>query len=192
MFIAPVYGYSNSSKNVAFRQTPNIVNSMSMALSSDTFVKSQNNLATAKQDPLYVPSTRKWGSYTVIARGNGFAAKTITVEPKQKLSYQSHDHRAEHWVVASGEATVYHGVQAKDLAKKYNTTVDKLKLPEQELIKNLKKDKYTKGASVDLALDEVHSLQNESDKPLTIIELQMGDILKEEDIYRFADMYGRS
>lgn len=42
------------------------------------------------------------------------------------------------------------------------------------------------------AIGEVRPLQNESDKPLTIIELQMGTILKEEDIYRFADMYGRS
>ena len=42
-----------------------------------------------------------------------------------------------------------------------------------------------------MAVEEKHSLQNPYDEPLKILEIQKGDILDEEDIVRFEDMYGR-
>ena len=42
---------------------------------------------------------RPWGFYTVLAQGEGFLTKLIQVNPGQKLSVQSHNHRSEHWVV---------------------------------------------------------------------------------------------
>jgi len=107
---------------------------------------------------------RPWGSYTCIASGEGFLTKKIHVNPGQKLSIQSHNHRAEHWVVAYGEATVLKG---------------------EELLK------LSVGQSVDIAIGEKHSLQNLSNDDLEIIELQQGDILSEDDIIRYEDMYGR-
>ena len=107
---------------------------------------------------------RPWGFYTVIASGEGFLTKKIHVNPHQKLSLQSHNHRAEHWVVALGTATVQKG--------------------EDMLTLNV-------GQSVDIAIGEKHSLQNLSDEDVEIIELQQGSILLEEDIIRYSDMYGR-
>lgn len=107
---------------------------------------------------------RPWGFYTVIAQGEGYLAKKIHVNPGQKLSLQSHNHRAEHWVVAFGTATVVKGDSVLTL---------------------------TAGQSVDLAIGEKHSLQNMSADDVEIIELQKGDILSEDDIVRYEDMYGR-
>ena len=107
---------------------------------------------------------RPWGFYTVIAQGTGFQSKIIHVNPKQKLSLQSHNHRSEHWVVLSGTAKVVLG--------------------SRELILNA-------GHSVDIPLKAIHSLQNPYDEPVEVIEVQKGDILIEEDIIRYEDMYGR-
>ena len=107
---------------------------------------------------------RPWGFYTVIASGEGFLTKKIHVNPHQKLSLQSHNHRAEHWVVALGTATVQKGEEMLTLKV---------------------------GQSVDIAIGEKHSLQNLSDDDVEIIELQQGSILLEEDIIRYSDMYGR-
>lgn len=49
--------------------------------------------------------TRPWGSWQVLDEGDGFKVKRITVKPGARLSYQTHEHRAEHWVVAKGRAT---------------------------------------------------------------------------------------
>ena len=44
---------------------------------------------------------------------------------------------------------------------------------------------------IDIDIEEKHSLQNPYDEPLKILEVQKGDILDENDIVRFEDMYGR-
>ncbi len=107
---------------------------------------------------------RPWGFYTVIAQGKGFITKIIHVNQGQKLSVQSHNHRSEHWVVLSGTALV--------------------KLDSEEHI-------LKPGHSVDIPVKAIHSLQNPYDEDLEIIEVQKGDILLEEDIIRYEDMYGR-
>ena len=80
------------------------------------------------------------------------------------MSVQSHNHRSEHWVVLSGTALV--------------------KLDSEEHI-------LKPGHSVDIPVKAIHSLQNPYDEDLEIIEVQKGDILLEEDIIRYEDMYGR-
>ena len=107
---------------------------------------------------------RPWGYYTVLAQGDGFLTKLIQVNPGQKLSVQSHNHRSEHWVVLSGTAKVV--------------------LEGKELI-------LSPGHSVDIAVKAIHSLQNPYKENLQIIEVQKGDLLVEEDIVRYEDMYGR-
>lgn len=107
---------------------------------------------------------RPWGFYTVIAEGKGFISKIIHVNPGQKLSVQSHNHRSEHWVVLTGMAKVV--------------------LESKEHI-------LSPGHSVDIAVKEIHSLQNPFEEDLEIIEVQKGDILSEDDIIRYEDMYGR-
>ena len=107
---------------------------------------------------------RPWGGYRVIAQGKGYAAKVIHVNSGQKLSVQSHNHRSEHWVVACGSAKVL--------------------LNDKEIILNV-------GQSIDIPVKAVHSLENPSDKDLEVIELQMGEIISEDDIIRYSDIYGR-
>ena len=107
---------------------------------------------------------RPWGFYTVLTQGKGFLTKIIHVNPAQRLSVQSHEHRSEHWVVLSGTA--------------------KILLDNQEYILN-------KGQSIDIPLKSIHSLENTQDVDLEIIEVQLGDLLLEDDIIRYEDIYGR-
>lgn len=107
---------------------------------------------------------RPWGFYTVLAQGEGFLTKLIHVNAGQKLSVQSHNHRSEHWVVLSGVAKVV--LEGKDHI-------------------------LSPGHSVDIAVKEIHSLQNPYETDLEIVEVQKGDLLIEEDIVRYEDMYGR-
>ena len=123
-------------------------------------LKKQNDNTHLVHKTVYRP----WGYYTVLAQGNGFLSKIIQVNPGQKLSVQSHNHRSEHWVVLEGTAKVV--------------------LEGKELI-------LSPGHSVDIPVKAIHSLQNPYETNLKIIEAQMGDLLIEEDIIRYEDMYGR-
>lgn len=123
-------------------------------------LKEQNDNTHLVHKTVYRP----WGFYTVIAQGKGFITKIIHVNPGQKLSLQSHNHRSEHWVVLSGMALVK--LDGKDYT-------------------------LSPGHSVDIPVKAIHSLQNPYDEDLEIIEVQKGEILLEEDIIRYEDMYGR-
>lgn len=107
---------------------------------------------------------RPWGKYDLIDRGDNFQVKRITVNPKAKLSLQMHRHRAEHWVVVSGSAKVTKG-----------DTV------------------FTLGAneSCFIPIGTTHALENPTEQPLEIIEVQSGSYLGEDDIVRYEDIYGR-
>ena len=47
---------------------------------------------------------RPWGSWHVLDEGPGYKVKRVVVAPQQRLSYQTHEQRAEHWVVVQGTA----------------------------------------------------------------------------------------
>ena len=121
-------------------------------------------METKNVQELNVEYHRPWGHYIIIAQGEGFQTKIITVHPQQKLSVQSHNHRSEHWVVLSGTAKVV--------------------LEGQDYI-------LSRGHSIDIPVKAIHSLQNPYDKDIQVIEVQMGDDLSEEDIIRYEDIYGR-
>ncbi len=107
---------------------------------------------------------RPWGWYDSIESGVNFQVKRLHVKPGAKLSLQSHQKRAEHWVVISGAATVTNG-----------------------------KNKFilNKGGSTYIPIGVKHSLENKCDESLEIIEVQSGIYLGEDDIVRFEDIYGR-
>jgi mannose-1-phosphate guanylyltransferase/mannose-6-phosphate isomerase len=107
---------------------------------------------------------RPWGSYESLVNSRRFQVKRIVVNPGQQLSLQMHHHRAEHWVVVSGTATV--------------TCDDKECL--------LSEDQSTY-----IPLGHRHRLANPGVIPLEIIEVQTGSYLGEDDIVRFEDVYGR-
>jgi mannose-1-phosphate guanylyltransferase / mannose-6-phosphate isomerase len=108
---------------------------------------------------------RPWGFYERLILGDRFQVKRIVVSPGCKLSLQKHHHRAEHWVVVNGTAIV-----TRD-----NET---LLIRENE--------------SIYLPLGCVHRLDNPGKIPLTLIEVQSGAYLGEDDIVRLDDIYNRS
>ena len=107
---------------------------------------------------------RPWGYYEGLDAGPAFQVKRLGVNPGASLSLQLHHHRAEHWVVVSGVATVTVGEKVFDL---------------------------NPNESCYIPLETRHRLQNLTEEPLEIIEVQSGSYLGEDDIVRFEDNYGR-
>ena len=55
-----------------------------------------------------------------------------------------------------------------------------------------KKNFYKKtNENIFIPLGAIHRIQNPFKKPVKIIEVQVGSILKESDIVRYEDVYGR-
>jgi mannose-1-phosphate guanylyltransferase/mannose-6-phosphate isomerase len=108
---------------------------------------------------------RPWGFYETLILGERFQVKRIVVLPGAKLSLQKHFHRAEHWVVVAGSALVTRDAEV-------------------HLIRE--------NESLYLPLGCVHRMENPGKIPLTLIEVQSGSYLGEDDIVRYEDTYGRS
>ena len=97
--------------------------------------------------------------------GDNFLIKELQVNSKGVLSLQKHFHRSEHWVVTQGKPKI-------TLNKK-----NSLKKPYETIF-------IPQGA--------IHRIQNPNKKPVKIMEAQLGSILKETDIVRYEDVYGRA
>ena len=108
---------------------------------------------------------RPWGWYDSIDAGPRFQVKRIVVKPGASLSLQLHHHRAEHWIVVSGTALVTRGEETFMVAENESTYIP---------------------------LGTKHRLENPGHMPLEMIEVQSGSYLGEDDIVRFADVYGRT
>ncbi|MGA1072404.1 MAG: mannose-1-phosphate guanylyltransferase/mannose-6-phosphate isomerase [Pseudohongiellaceae bacterium] len=107
---------------------------------------------------------RPWGSFESLASGQGFQVKRIVVNPRSSLSLQSHQHRAEHWVMLAGVGRVECDEKVIDLQPNESTFIPK---------------------------GSKHRLSNLGDAPIELIEVQVGDYLGEDDIERYEDNYGR-
>lgn len=108
---------------------------------------------------------RPWGAWYVLDEGPGYKVKRIDVSPHSRLSYQTHEHRAEHWVVVVGKATCVIDGETVTAGP---------------------------GESLDIAIGQAHRIGNDQDEPLSIIEVQKGDYLGEDDITRLEDDFGRA
>ena len=108
---------------------------------------------------------RPWGGYTNLYKGNNFLIKELFIKPKGILSLQKHFHRSEHWVITKGNPKIV--LNKKFYFKKKNDTIF-----------------IPKGA--------IHRIQNPDKKLAKVMEAQLGSILKESDIVRFEDIYGRA
>jgi mannose-6-phosphate isomerase len=107
---------------------------------------------------------RPWGSWHVIDVSHGYKIKRIHVNPGCRLSYQTHEHRSEHWVVVFGIATC---------------TIDGAVTVAHP------------GESVDVPQGAKHRLANEHEQELVVVEVQRGAYTGEDDICRIEDDYGR-
>lgn len=108
---------------------------------------------------------KPWGSYTVLDQKDGYLLKRIDILPGERLSLQSHQHRSEHWVVTAGRAEVQCDDKTFILEANQATFIPK---------------------------GSRHRLSNVGDTLLVLIETQIGDILDENDITRYNDLYGRA
>ena len=107
---------------------------------------------------------RPWGRYVNLFNGKGFLVKELYIKPKGILSLQKHYHREEYWMITEGTPKI-----------------------------TVNKDVFFKKPfeSVFIPLKAIHRIENTFNVPVKIIEVQTGSILKETDIVRYQDAYGR-
>lgn len=108
---------------------------------------------------------RPWGTYLVLDDEPGHKVKRISVDAGKRLSYQFHEHRAEHWFVTSGRAVV---------------TLDGVDIA------------LCPGDAIDVPRRAKHRIENPGPDPLIFVEVQYGDYFGEDDIIRIDDDYGRA
>tara|TARA_Y100000590_G_scaffold279773_1_gene314254 strand:+ start:1253 stop:2458 length:1206 start_codon:yes stop_codon:yes gene_type:complete len=107
---------------------------------------------------------RPWGKYTNLFNGKGFLVKELVINPKSAISLQKHHHRSEHWTIISGKPKIT--LNKKKFYKKVNETAF-----------------VPKGT--------IHRIENPFNSAVKIMEIQTGSLLKETDIVRYKDIYGR-
>ena len=107
---------------------------------------------------------RPWGRYVNLFEGKNFLVKELIVNSKSSISLQKHHHRSEHWMVTQGKPRI---------------TVNKKKFFKKE------------NDSIFIPAGTIHRIENLYKKPVKIMEAQIGPILKESDIVRYKDIYGR-
>ena len=105
-----------------------------------------------------------WGFHNLIIDNKSYKVKILSINPTSQLSMQKHQHREEHWIVVKGRGEVEVDGKIKAL-----NTGEYIKIPKKSL----------------------HSVKNTSSENMVIIEVQLGEILKESDIERISDLYGR-
>ena len=170
----------DSEKNFYFSDTKKVI--ASIGLKDYIIVDTNDALLIAKKgetqkvkdivktlknkDILELPNIvhRPWGSFEILIEDSGYKVKKIVVKPGKRLSLQKHFHRNEHWIVVSGTAEVEVG--------------------ENKFILRSNESTYIK-------MGEKHRLSNPGKIPLVIIEVQVGEYTKEDDIVRLEDDFKR-
>ena len=108
---------------------------------------------------------RPWGGYDVIDEGYSYKVKNIFVNPGSSISLQYHKHRVEHWIVIRGIAEILCGEEVFQLCENESTFIPK---------------------------ETNHRLTNIGENILQILEVQSGEYLGEDDIFRLEDSFGRA
>ena len=107
---------------------------------------------------------RPWGTWEVLETGDPYAVKKIRVFPGELLSYQVHQHRAEHWILVAGQGVV---------------------------TLNDRQINVSANDHLHIAIGDHHRIANPGKEILEFIEVQQGDLLDENDITRLEDPYNR-
>ena len=107
---------------------------------------------------------KPWGTYQILEKQKNYLIKIIIVQPGEKLSLQSHEHRSEHWTIVEGVANI--------------TINDSKKI-------------LNSNESIFIPVKAKHRIENNQNNVLKIIEIQYGSNLSEDDIIRYEDIYNR-
>ena len=107
---------------------------------------------------------RPWGKYINLFSGKGFLLKELIINPKSSISLQKHLYRSERWTIISGQPKI-----------------------------TINKNKFFKNPneSVFIPRGAIHRIENPFNESVQIVEVQTGSVLKETDITRYKDIYGR-
>lgn len=109
--------------------------------------------------------SRPWGRWVVLDVAPCLVVKKLIVEPGKRTSLQRHKGRSERWISMEGIACVQQENERFFLHP---------------------------GEGVLIPQDCMHRLSNEGSQSISVLEIQYGEQLCEEDIERFEDDYGRT
>jgi len=112
----------------------------------------------------HIRDERPWGWFESLVDLPTYQVKRLHVYPGACLSLQSHKFRSEHWVVVGGTATIWRDEEIFTLEV---------------------------NSSVYIKAGQKHRLANNTEEELTVIEVQTGTYLGEDDIIRYEDVYRR-
>lgn len=121
-------------------------------------------VSTKKITEEHVFENRPWGRFEILKNDQHYKSKIIRVDAGQKISYQSHAKRSEHWILVKGSATV---------------------------VLNDKEIPVTAGEHVFIPQGAKHRIINSTSAAVEFIEVQVGSYFGEDDIVRYQDDYGR-
>lgn len=93
----------------------------------------------------------------VLAEGRRFRVRSLSLCPGQATLLQSHLHRSEHWVVVEGTAEITLGLCTRLVAE---------------------------GEAVLIPLGQPHRIENPGRLPVTLIAIETGHYLGEDDLVR--------
>lgn len=106
---------------------------------------------------IHETGTRKWGMWEVLDVGTYYCLKRLILKENTSISKQRHNHRAETWIVIAGKGSVA-----------INGEIFEANV----------------GDVFYIPVYAIHQLSSSNEK-ISVIELQKGDILDENDIERF-------
>ena len=125
------------------------------ANSSSWILADWENFVLEKRQPI---TERVWGRYQVLDEPNSnIKVKMLVVDPGKSLSYQRHYFRKEFWIGVEGQSTVNLGGELLTL---------------------------NPGDTIMIGKEQWHQLINKTDTPITVFEVQFGELCVEEDIER--------
>jgi len=113
----------------------------------------------------HIFENRPWGKFEILKDQDYYKSKVIRVDAGQKISYQSHAKRSEHWIIVNGEAIV---------------VLDDKEIP------------LKTGQHIFIPQGAKHRIINNSNASVEFIEVQVGSYFGEDDIVRYQDDYGRN
>ena len=93
----------------------------------------------------------------VLTGGRRFRVRSLTLAPGQTTALQSHLHRSEHWIVVEGTAEITLGLCARLVVE---------------------------GEAVHIPLGEPHRIENPGRLDVTLIAVETGGYLGEDDVIR--------
>ena len=106
---------------------------------------------------------RPWGWYEDLVSGDAYKVKRLLVRSGRQLSLQRHHHRSESWTVVSGDGALLCDETWQDASV---------------------------GVMLKIPCGAVHRARG-GHRDLIILEVQHGAVLREDDIERLQDDFGR-